>query len=80
MEHQRILDLLNKANYYKFVTRKWTIVNDQSNANYILKVSKSNLYDFNDTYILVKVDITVTAALKILHHLLNVSQKLMEQQ
>ena len=34
MEHQKILNLLNEANSSKFVTRKWNIVNDQSNANY----------------------------------------------
>ena len=34
MEYQNILNLLNEANYSKFVTRKWNIVNDQSNANY----------------------------------------------
>ena len=34
MEHQKMLNLLNEASNYKFVTRKWKIVNDQSNANY----------------------------------------------
>ena len=34
MEHQKILNLLNEANDSKFVTRKWNILNDQSNANY----------------------------------------------
>ena len=34
MEHQKVLSLLNKQNDSKFVTRKWNIVNDQSNANY----------------------------------------------
>ena len=34
MEHQKILNLLNEASDSKFVTRKWNIVNDQSNANY----------------------------------------------
>ena len=34
MEHQKILKLLNEANGFKIVTRKWYIVNDQSNANY----------------------------------------------
>ena len=34
MEHQKILHLLNERNNSKFVTRKWNIVNDQSNANY----------------------------------------------
>ena len=51
MEHQKILNLLNEASDSKFVTRKWNIVNDQSNANhdvgneiiYSTEVLKSNL-------------------------------------
>ena len=34
MEHQKILNLLNEAKDSKFVTRKWNIFNDNSNANY----------------------------------------------
>ena len=34
MEHQKSLNLLNEESNSKFVTRKWNIVNDQSNANY----------------------------------------------
>ena len=34
MEHQKVLNLLNEASGSKFVTRKWNIANDQSNANY----------------------------------------------
>ena len=57
MEHQKILNLLNEANDSKFVTKKWNIVNDQSNANYDegneivynAKVLKSDLCDYNDT-------------------------------
>ena len=56
MEHQKILNLLNEESNSKFVTRKWNIVNDQSNANYDVgnyiiyntEVLKSNLRDFND--------------------------------
>ena len=33
-EHQKILNLLNKAKNSKFVTRKWSIINDNSSANY----------------------------------------------
>ena len=70
MEHQKILNLLNEPNDYKFVTRKWNIVNDQSNANcdvgneiiYNTEVFKSSQCDYNDSYILVKGDVTVTAA------------------
>ena len=34
MGHQKIFNLLNKANDSKFVTRKWNIVNDNSKSNY----------------------------------------------
>ena len=34
MEHQKLLHLLNEANDFKFVTRKWIAVNYQSNENY----------------------------------------------
>ena len=51
------------------MTRKWNIVNDQTNANYDVRndiiynteVLKSNLCDYNDAYILVRSDNTVTA-------------------
>ena len=70
MEHQKILNLLNEASDSKFVTRKWNIVSDQSNGNYGVgieiiyntEVLKSNLCDYNDAYILVRGNITVTAA------------------
>ena len=31
MEHQKTSNLLNEANYSEFVTRKWNVVNDESN-------------------------------------------------
>ena len=70
MEHQTKLNLLNEANYYKFLTRKWNIVNDNSKSNYAAankikyntKISKSNLCDLNDAHILVTSDITVITA------------------
>ena len=47
---------------------------------------KSNLFDYSDGYILVRVGISIIGCnnpaewhVKIVHHLLNVSQKLMEQ-
>ena len=54
----------------KFVTRNWNIFNDQSNAEYDVgnetiyntEVLKSNLCDYNDAYILVRADITVSSA------------------
>ena len=70
MDHQKILNLLNEARDSKFVTRKWNIVNDHSIANYDAaneityntEVLKSNLCYCNDACILVRGDITVTAA------------------
>ena len=70
MKHQKLLNLLNDANDSKFVTRKWNIVNDNSNSNhaaaneiiYNLEILKSILCDYNDAYILVTGDITVAAA------------------
>ena len=69
MEHQKILNLLTEANNSKFVTIKWNTINDNSKANdnaaneiiYNTEVLKSNLCDYNDTYILVTVYLTVTA-------------------
>ena len=68
MELQKVLNLLNESNDYKFVTRKWNIVNDQSNPNYDVgneiiynaEVLKSNLCDYNDDYILVRGGIVTT--------------------
>ena len=59
MEHQKILNSINEANDSKFVTRKWIIVNDQSNANYDVgneiiydtEILKSSLCNYNDAYI-----------------------------
>ena len=70
MEHQKILNLLNEANDSKFVTRKWNIVNDNSNSNYAVAneiayntdILKSNICDYNDVCNLVTSDITVVAA------------------
>ena len=46
MEHQKILNLLNEANDSKFVTRKWNIVNDQSNANMMYEIKFSIMQKF----------------------------------
>ena len=77
------------------MTKKWNIANDNSNAidgvgneiNYNAEGLKSNLCDYNNANILVRGDIAVAAVpetqvalKKIVHHLLNVSQKLIEQQ
>ena len=58
---------MHKANGSKFVTRKWYIVNDQSNAIYDegneivhnTEVLKSNLCYYNNAYILATGDITI---------------------
>ena len=68
MENQKILNLLNKANDSRFVTRN--IVNDQSKPNYgagneiiyNTEVLKSNPCNYNDVYILVRGGINVRAA------------------
>ena len=67
MEHQKILNLLIKASNPNFFTRKWNIVNDQSNANfdvgskiiYNTEVLHSIIFHYNDDYILVRGDITI---------------------
>ena len=33
MENKKILNLLNEASDFKFVARKWNIVNNRSNVN-----------------------------------------------
>ena len=38
-----MLNLSNEESYSKFVTRKWNIVNDQSNGNY--DVGNENIYN-----------------------------------
>ena len=70
MEHQKILNSLNEASNSKFVTRKWNIANDQSYGKYgerneiiyNTQVLKSNFCNYKDAYIIVKGDITATAA------------------
>ena len=69
---------MNKAKDSKFVTRKWNIFSDQSNANYDVRnemiynteVLKSNLCDYNDAHILVRGNITIIG-----HHVTQVSFK-----
>ena len=63
MEHQKILNLLNKSSDSKLTTRNWNIASDQSNTNYYVgnnvihntEVLKTNLCDYNDAYILVEI-------------------------
>ena len=68
IEHKKILNLLNEANDFKFVTRKFSmkfqrhIAMKQSKLLMIQKVLKFRLCDYNHAPILVIGDITVTAA------------------
>ena len=67
MEHRIILNLLNEANNYKLVKRKWNIVNDNSRTKYDVgskiiyntEILKSNICDYNDAYISVRGNITI---------------------
>ena len=69
MEYQKIANLLENTsdNLLKFRTRNWVEINDDSsststNADVKFKSTmlKSNLCDYADAYILVKVTITIT--------------------
>ena len=65
MEHQKILNLLNKANNSKFVTRKWNIGNDNLKSNYDETneiTYNTEICDFSDAYIIVRIDITIVVA------------------
>ena len=59
---------MNDESDSKIVTRKWNIVNDNSNyaaaneVTYNTEISKSNLCDYNDACVLVTGHITVVAA------------------
>ena len=67
MEHQKILNLLYESSDSKFGTRKWNIVNGQSNANHSTwnelifntEVLKSSLEDYYEVYILVRGNSTI---------------------
>ena len=70
MEAQRISNLLNGSSNEnsKFVTKKWYVINSETNGNYShknpiksLTISlESNLCDYSDAYILVTGNINVT--------------------
>ena len=94
METQKIINLLNGSDNEnsKFATKKWYIIDNESNGNYshentikfLTKSTESSLCDYSDVYILVTGNINVTdgdanakVAFKIVHHLKIVEQKLM---
>ena len=69
MGTQKIANLLRDADNEssKFATRKWYVINDQNNTDYVedsttvkfrTKISKSNLRDYSDAYILATGNIT----------------------
>ena len=82
---QNILKMEQKSGTLSMINQM-RIIKVGNEIIYNKEVSKSNLCDYNDAYILVRGGITVTAApatqvsCNNLHHLLNISQKLMEQQ
>ena len=67
MEYQKMLNLMNQTSDCRFVARNWIIVDDQLNAYYAVgnwiicstEVLKSNLCDYNDSYTLVRDDVTI---------------------
>ena len=73
METQNVINLLNDSNNEssKFATRKWYIINDQNNGQYVrgnkkdstikfeTKVVKPNFCDYSDAYIFVTGDIKI---------------------
>ena len=71
MEFQKITSFLditsNNKDLPKFATKKWIEVYDQSQGNYDINkeiriktsMLRSDLCDFNDAYIVVKVTVTV---------------------
>ena len=71
MEYQKIANLLESTsdNLSKFRTRNWVEINDESRGNYTnsdirfkAAMLRSNLCDYDDSYILVKGTITITGA------------------
>ena len=62
-----MLNLLNEASVYKFVSRKWNIVNHKSNVNdsvgneiiYGTEVLQSDLCNYNNACALVRDNITI---------------------
>ena len=78
METQKIVNLLNDTDNEssRFATRKWYVINDQNNTEYVdgnnddsnikfeTKVIKSSLCDYSDAYILVTGDITATGGVE----------------
>ena len=70
METQKIVNLLNGSDNEnsKFATKKWYVIDSESNGNYskdeeikfLTRSIESSLFDYSDAYILVTGNITVT--------------------
>ena len=70
MEAQKIIDLLDNTEneYLKFATKKWYVIDSESNGNYskeeeikfLTRSIESSLCDYSDAYILVTGNITAT--------------------
>ena len=70
METQKIVNLLNGSEneYSKFATKKWYVIDSDSNGNYshenlikfLTKSIESSLCDYSDAYVLVTGDLAVT--------------------
>ena len=68
MEHQKITNLLSEASDSIFANRTWNNINGQWNRNYdvgnkfiyIVKILKCNFCNYNDAFILVRVNIIIT--------------------
>ena len=91
METQKIVNLLNGSDNdnSKFATKKWYIIDSESNGNYsqndetkfLARSIESSLCDYSDAYILgtgILLHLIMQLHkkyLKILHHLKNVEQK-----
>ena len=70
METQKIVNLLNDSNNEnsKFATKKWYVIDSESNGNYskdeeikfLTRSIESSLCDYSDAYILVTGNITAT--------------------
>ena len=75
METQKIVNLLNGSDNdnSKFATKKWYIIDSESNGNYshhnpikfLTKSIESSLCDYSDAYILVTGNITVTRTIAV---------------
>ena len=70
MEAQKIINLLDNTDneYLKFATKKWYVIDSESNGDYskdeeikfLTRFIESSLCDYSDAYVLVTGDIAAT--------------------